>query len=74
MQFLPGDRVETPHGRGRVLLDVQDWSMGEVTMDWHHAAGGQPPRHITVELDGGGEVTVTPAEIRALAQAGMCDP
>lgn len=73
--LLPGDRVDTERGYGTVVLDQQDWSMDVCDAAWHHAAGGQPPRWITVRLDrDGGEMTFLPGEVRRLAQAGTCDP
>jgi len=73
--MIPGDRVRTPRGDGRVVMDRQSFDMDICDAAWHHAAGGQPPRWITVALDhDGGEMTFLPTEVTALAMAGSCDP
>ena len=80
--YLPGDRVETPRGRGTVVMDRQSWDHDVCDAGWTHAAGGQPPRYITVLLDASPgdnalrqrEVTFLPGEVSYLPQLASCDP
>jgi hypothetical protein len=72
--LLPGDRVATPMGPGRVVEDRQSWDMGVHDEAWHHGEGG-PPRWVTVRLDGdGGEIVFSYGEITAVPVGGSCDP
>jgi hypothetical protein len=73
-RLIPGDRVSTPHGYGRLAAEQRDWSMGECDAGWHHDVGSGPPTLYRVLLDSGSEVTLGAGDVTRLAQAGTCDP